>query len=199
MARCAATNFNAQFTKGLKTVELNFLTAHKKYWRTQQKLNSCCVACGAPPPLEMHHIRKLNGKNAKPFSQLMGQLGRKQVALCKQCHYMVHRGLYNGIGLRDLFSSKLATAEGQIVYNDPNIPDILRWDDPTQRPNIKTQQVRFAGAEAYVISQSLKRIVSKYICANEHEFIKYKKHEYIFDNKYYSNLLKNKFNDIMDL
>jgi hypothetical protein len=147
----------------------------------------------------MHHIRKLGGKNAKGFAQIMGRLGRKQVPLCKECHYMVHRGLYNGLGLRDLFATKLAASEGDIVYTDPKVPDVLRWDDPRQKPEIKNQQIRIKNKDAYVLSEKYRRIVSKNICIYEHEPDKYKTHEHRFDDWYYETLLKNYFNRPLEL
>lgn len=191
MARCATTQYNSKFTYGLKSVDINFLTAHKKYWRTHQKLNSVCIACGGPPPLEMHQIRKLNGKKTKSFADIMSALGRKQVALCKKCHYNVHRGLYNGLSPKDLFASQRAAAESQIKYTDKNIPDTLRWDDPTQKPQIMNQQIRFSGQDAYFICDKRKRIISKSICAYEHEFDTFKKHYYVF---YYNKIIQNHFN-----
>lgn len=199
MARCAATEYNSMFTKGLKTIEINFLTAHKKYWRTQFKLTACCQACGSTGPLQMHHIKKLKGKNTAGFGSLLSQLNRKQIALCHSCHHNVHRGLYNGMSLNDLWSYQMVQSEGLIRYTDPDIPNTLKWDNPTQQPKILTRQVRFSSENAYHICDNRKRIVSKYICAYEHGFELYKRYEYRFNKHYYNSLTQRSRNIPLDL
>lgn len=135
----------------------------------------------------------------KSFGDIMSALGRKQIALCKRCHYNVHRGLYNGLSPRDLFASNLATAEAQIKYTDPNIPDTLRWDDPTQKPHVTKHQIRFPGPDTYFVSDKYRRIISKYICAYEHEFHLFKRYSHKFDDSYYNHIVKNHFNKPLEL
>lgn len=77
MARCAATEFNSQFSQGLASVDSNFLTAHKRFWRTHQKLNSVCVACGGPPSSGNASYKKTEWQNDQKFWRYHVRPGEK--------------------------------------------------------------------------------------------------------------------------
>lgn len=64
--------------------------------RTQHLLKGPCIGCGTTENLEIHHVKKLkNMKTKGKIGKIMSTLMRKQVPVCKKCHYMIHRGLYN--------------------------------------------------------------------------------------------------------
>lgn len=66
------------------TNPIDFNTLHKINSRTQFKLTSRCSIFGSPPPLNMHHIRKLNvkgilGSGYRGFDKIVAALNRKQI------------------------------------------------------------------------------------------------------------------------
>jgi group II intron reverse transcriptase/maturase len=84
-----------------------------KQWAWNQRseiverlLLGTCELCGSNDSIEMHHIRKLsdikpkNGKNVAEWKQKMLARQRKSLAVCKKCHWKIHRGEYNGTSLR---------------------------------------------------------------------------------------------------
>jgi hypothetical protein len=81
------------------------LLAWHKALRTRSKLGFPCLICGGEDRVQMHHvrhIRKMGGAKPKGFTAVMGQLNRKQVPVCHDCHRKIHRGEYDGISLQDL-------------------------------------------------------------------------------------------------
>jgi group II intron reverse transcriptase/maturase len=75
--------------------------------RTRSKLGKPCCICGeAYKQIEMHHvrhIRKLSNKRvATGFNRLLRALNRKQVPVCSDCHWKIHRGEYDGLKLSNL-------------------------------------------------------------------------------------------------
>jgi predicted HNH restriction endonuclease len=54
----------------------------------------------------MHHVRHLKKEKAKGFNQIMKQLNRKQIPVCRNCHMKIHLGQYNSIKLTKLKESK---------------------------------------------------------------------------------------------
>ncbi len=80
-------------------------------WRTTFKMNSYCIVCGSEEDIEMQHIRHVRkvGLKQEGFSNVVSQLNRKQLCLCKVCHRRVHNGLYDGLGLDDLYDRQIAT------------------------------------------------------------------------------------------
>ena len=59
-----------------------------------------CVICGTKTGIEMHHRRPLKQKNTdNSLKGIKGNMGRKQIPLCKKCHFKVHSGQYNGPGI----------------------------------------------------------------------------------------------------
>ncbi|HEX7734461.1 MAG TPA: group II intron reverse transcriptase/maturase [Ktedonobacteraceae bacterium] len=64
--------------------------------RTRSKLGKPCCICGeAQKQIEMHHIRhirKLSTKRvATGFNRLLRAMNRKQVPVCSDCHWKIHR------------------------------------------------------------------------------------------------------------
>lgn len=81
-------------------------------WRTVYKLNKYCVICGSERDVQMHHVkhvRKMGEKN-EGFGEVISMLNRRQICVCRSCHRRIHLGLYDGIGLSDLYDPDLATA-----------------------------------------------------------------------------------------
>jgi group II intron reverse transcriptase/maturase len=75
--------------------------------RTRSKLGKPCCICGeAHKQIEMHHIRhirKLSKKRvATGFHRLLRAMNRKQVPVCSDCHWKIHRGEYDGLKLSNL-------------------------------------------------------------------------------------------------
>ncbi len=75
--------------------------------RTRSKLGKPCCICGeAQKQIEMHHIRhirKLSNKRvATGFNRLLRAMNRKQVPVCSDCHWKIHRGEYDGLKLSNL-------------------------------------------------------------------------------------------------
>jgi hypothetical protein len=64
-------------------------------WRTYRNLTSVC----AIEKVEMHHV---NAGKVTGFTQVMKQLNRKQIPLCKKHHTEVEKGLYDGIRVTEL-------------------------------------------------------------------------------------------------
>lgn len=52
----------------------------------------------------MHHVKHIRKSNTKlkGFHELMSKLNRKQIPVCLDCHNKIHKGLYNGLSLKDL-------------------------------------------------------------------------------------------------
>lgn len=163
ISRCAVIRYNQRFTKGVTNLDTDFLTNHKRYWRTSFKLSQCCCICGDTSKIEMHHIRKLEGLRAKGFSKILVQLGRKQIPVCPTCHRNIHKGIYDGLSLRELYDTKVATAEGLIRYTDPDVAGQLRWDDPSKKLSIRNKTISFPGASAYEFNHDHRKLTSNYI------------------------------------
>lgn len=83
----------------------------KKY--TRSNIFACCLICGSPERIEMHHINSLKNIRPQSFAQLHGFVRRKQIPLCFKHHRDVTYGRYDGIPLRELL------ARTQLTY-DPN-------------------------------------------------------------------------------
>ena len=70
--------------------------------RTQHLLKSDCLGCGSTENIQIHHVKKLKDipRTKHVFYQIMSKLSRKQVAVCKSCHYKIHKGIYDGKSLK---------------------------------------------------------------------------------------------------
>jgi hypothetical protein len=61
-----------------------------------------CELCGvAGAPLQNHHIRRLadlrrRGKEVPRWKEIMIQMQRKTLTVCKACHRSIHGGTYDG-------------------------------------------------------------------------------------------------------
>ena len=81
-----------------KYLDINFVN-----WRTSYKLNSHCSICGATEDIQSHHIRHIKKGKVIGFAQILKQLNRRQITVCKNCHVKIHNGEYDGISLRDFY------------------------------------------------------------------------------------------------
>lgn len=81
-------------------------------WKTVYKLNRYCVICGSEKDVQMHHIRHVRkvGSNAEiGFKRVIDLLNRKQIMVCRCCHWRIHKGKYDGMSLNDFYDPDLAT------------------------------------------------------------------------------------------
>jgi hypothetical protein len=159
MARLRFIVKNQRVTKGLNSITSDFLVNHKKYWRTQFRLTTCCTVCGSTNNIESHHIRKLDRKHCVGFGQLMSQLQRKQIPLCRECHKLVHAGKYNDLSLDDLHAAVVAKSEGLIIQAHS-------WDNQAAKPEIKRKLVKWNKSKAYKFNDKNRTIVCEYIGAS---------------------------------
>lgn len=100
------TDFN-EIYKG-QGLERNPFTHEKKFnTRTHTLLTEGnCFSCNClhshNNPIEMHHVKHIRKGNVKGFNQIQNQINRKTIPLCRDCHWKVHKGEYDGKSLRDL-------------------------------------------------------------------------------------------------
>lgn len=65
-----------------------------------------CAVCGTEnfkERTEMHHIKHIRKGKVVGFSQIMKNLGRKRIPVCRNCHQRIHKGKYDGLKLTDLY------------------------------------------------------------------------------------------------
>jgi len=68
--------------------------------RSKKILNAQCLICGATSNIEMHHRRPLKASvTDNTLKGIVKNLTRKQIPLCKKCHFKVHTGSYSGPGI----------------------------------------------------------------------------------------------------
>lgn len=71
-----------------------------------------CVICGIENskanPIEAHHIKHIKKEKTEGFKQIMKQLNRKTIIVCKDCHNKIHKGEYDSIKLSELARMDLA-------------------------------------------------------------------------------------------
>lgn len=68
--------------------------------RSQSVLDKPCLLCGTVEKVEMHHVKHIRKGPVKGFTQVMAQLNRKQIPVCRSCHKLIHEGKYDGISLK---------------------------------------------------------------------------------------------------
>lgn len=80
----------------------------------QRLLRDECELCGSHDGCSVHHIRKVADLEHKkrmgrlmPWEAVMLTRRRKTLVLCRACHLMVHRGLYDGIRLQRILESRV--------------------------------------------------------------------------------------------
>lgn len=111
----------------LLTQNIDYFSMYKLNFRTRYKMVSHCIICGSnETPLHNHHIKKLshsgnkNLKGYKSFDKLVASLNRKQITICATCHDNIHKGIYNGLKLTDLYDVRLAIPENYINIKAEN-------------------------------------------------------------------------------
>jgi hypothetical protein len=66
-------------------------------YRSQDSFNKPCQICGKTKKIQMHHVRALNKAIPKTFiSSIMSKMNRKQIPVCRTCHWKIHNGKYDG-------------------------------------------------------------------------------------------------------
>jgi group II intron reverse transcriptase/maturase len=82
-------------------------------WRLESQIGLIdpCWICGTENDTEMHHVKHLRKEGVKPtgFLSLMSKLNRKQIPVCRSCHNKIHKGIYNGMAIRDLKRPEIKT------------------------------------------------------------------------------------------
>lgn len=82
--------------------------------RTAYKTTKYCCICGSQGepsnPIEAHHVKAIKKSNIKitEFTEIMKNLGKKQIICCKKCHNNIHKGYYNKIKLSEFYNKELA-------------------------------------------------------------------------------------------
>lgn len=71
-------------------------------WRTYKNLDNICCICGTDKDVQQHHIHHIRKGKVVGFAQVMKQLNRKTIPLCKTHHLEVHNHKYDDIKLSDL-------------------------------------------------------------------------------------------------
>jgi group II intron reverse transcriptase/maturase len=51
-----------------------------------------CIICGNINNVEMHHVKHIRKGEVKGFTQIMKQLNKKQIPVCRPCHMKIHSG-----------------------------------------------------------------------------------------------------------
>jgi retron-type reverse transcriptase len=104
IAKCGETNLKRMPTWKINDQMPNGYTAGSRNELTRRLLAEECELCGAPGPLEGHHIRKLSdlkkrwrGRKKKPlWVEAMIARNRKSIFVCHQCHLDITCGRYDG-------------------------------------------------------------------------------------------------------
>ena len=73
-------------------------------WRTYKNLENVCAICGTDKNVEQHHIKHIRQGKVAGFAQVMKQLNRRMIPLCRTHHNEVEHGKYDGIKLQDLIT-----------------------------------------------------------------------------------------------
>ena len=97
-------DFKTYKENSIKNVETDVFRPMKTInWRTYKNLENVCIICGTDINVEQHHIRHIRKGKVTGFSQVMNQLNRKMVPLCRTHHNEVEHGKYDGVKLEELF------------------------------------------------------------------------------------------------
>jgi len=79
--------------------------------RSQYQLKTHCCVCGhigtKDEPIEIHHTKHVKKGKSEGFKQIMKILNRKSIPVCRECHLNIHKGIYDGKTLNDLFDMEL--------------------------------------------------------------------------------------------
>lgn len=68
--------------------------------RSKKLRNTQCCICGATSNIEMHHRRPLKASvTDNTLKGVIKNLTRKQIPVCKDCHFKIHTGSYDGPGI----------------------------------------------------------------------------------------------------
>ncbi|CAM4178233.1 hypothetical protein VRRI112168_16930 [Vreelandella rituensis] len=67
--------------------------------RSRSKLGKVCVICSSNDRVQMHHVRHIRkmGDKVKGVTKVMASINRKQIPVCHECHWHIHRGHYDGM------------------------------------------------------------------------------------------------------
>jgi len=65
--------------------------------RAIKRYNESCIVCGSYENVTFHHVNKISRiKTKDPFKRLSTIMNKRQIPVCKECHYKIHKGLYQG-------------------------------------------------------------------------------------------------------
>ncbi|MGZ5471715.1 MAG: HNH endonuclease [Nitrososphaeraceae archaeon] len=69
----------------------------QRTFKTIKHYNEACVVCGSKIDISFHYVNKISQIKIKnPFKRLTAIMNKRQIAVCKECHSKIHKGLYNG-------------------------------------------------------------------------------------------------------
>lgn len=92
------------FSKNLYSVNL----------RSAYQLTKYCSVCGKRSKktgdIEMHHLKHVRKGKLSGFNQLLQQINRKQIPVCKPCHNKIHTGKYDGHDLSMIYDPNIIIA-----------------------------------------------------------------------------------------
>lgn len=80
-----------------------FNPMYKINWRTLRNLNSACCICGTTENVELHHVHKIRKEKVTGFAQVLKQINRKTIPLCKEHHLAAEQGKLDNIKVADLY------------------------------------------------------------------------------------------------
>jgi rubrerythrin len=71
-----------------------------RYGESETPLGLTVQLCGEEKNVEMHHVRHIREREVEGFTQIMQQMNRKQIPVCRECHTKIHAGRYDGFPVR---------------------------------------------------------------------------------------------------
>jgi hypothetical protein len=90
--------FNPNTLSRYRTLKLgnfyNFDLLSVKFYavRSHHIWDEVCIICGNINNVELHHVKHIRKGEVKGFTQIMKQLNRKQIPVCRPCHMKIHSG-----------------------------------------------------------------------------------------------------------
>jgi hypothetical protein len=86
----------------------------KIHLKSAYKMTKYCCICGVENTkenlIESHHVRAIrkSGMRIFGFTQVMKDIGKKQIIICSKCHHNIHNGKYDSMKLSEFYDPELA-------------------------------------------------------------------------------------------
>lgn len=98
------TKYNWKYPNRIKEVNSDIFSPMESInWRSFRNLDSICAICGTTKDIQMHHIKHIKVGKVSGFTQVLKQLNRTMIPLCRTHHWEVHSGKYDNISLSELY------------------------------------------------------------------------------------------------